>query len=392
MEEKIKEKKLELVHQQSTYKMIIPQEVERKIRLLCREIHNVEWSGVLFYKISGSFEDNSLVITCVDLFQMDEGTESYTEYDMSPDVTGYMVDHPELLDTGIYQGLIHSHNNMASFFSGTDTATLQSEGSDMSHFVSLIVNNAGKYTAGVTRRVTLRQTVNEEFTYPTWSDEKVTGNRVFTIEKEHIQWFNLDIEIERVNNDFEKEMLDRIKEIRSSKANKKTTEAIKPIYYGGYPIGQYGKPVGKVVTPGPANTTPVKREINQVTLFDGMDESMIDYDEFKLSDDIVDWVVKQTITCSVIIPNSSNIDIEKWAKSMDSLYKKRFTNKKEFEVFATNFVDFIVNYTEDPEAAAFLNSGEMAAVLAYQVRKKLSTLPKNEWLNTWIELYEDYIL
>lgn len=279
-----------------------------------------------------------------------------------------------------------------TFFSGTDTATLQSEGSDMNHFVSLIVNNAGKYTAGVTRKATLKQTINEEFTYPTWGDERVTGNRVFTVEKEYIQWFNLDIEIEGVSNDFEKEMLDRIKEIRSSKASKKATEVVRSPHYGGYPIGQYDNPVGRTVAAGPANTTPVKREVKQATLFDEMDETMIDYDRFKLNEDIVDWVVKQTITCSVIIPNSSNIDIEKWAKSMDSLYKKRFTDKKEFEAFAANFVDFVVNYTEDPEAAALLDSTEMAAVLAYQVREKLSTLPENEWLDAWMELYDDYIL
>lgn len=279
-----------------------------------------------------------------------------------------------------------------TFFSGTDTATLQSEGSDMNHFVSLIVNNAGKYTAGVTRKAKLKQTVNEEFTYPTWGDERVTGNRVFTVEKEYIQWFNLDIEIEGVSNDFEKEMLDRIKEIRSSKASKRATEVVRSSHYGDYPIGQYGNPVGRTVTAGPANTTPVKREVKQATLFDEMDETMIDYNKFKLNDDIVDWAVKQTITCSVIIPNSSNIDIKKWARSMDSLYKKRFTDKKEFEAFAANFVDFVVNYTEDPEAAAFLDSTEMAAVLAYQVREKLSTLPKNEWLDAWMELYDDYIL
>ena len=397
MEEKKEEKKLELVHQQSIYKMVIPQEVEKKIRLLCREIHNVEWSGVLFYKVSGSFEDKSLTITCVDLFQMDEGTGGYTEYDMSPDVMGYMVDHPELLDAGVYQGLIHSHNNMATFFSGTDTATLQSEGSDMNHFVSLIVNNAGKYTAGVTRKVKLKQTVNEEFTYPTWGDERVSGNRVFTVEKEYIQWFNLDIEIEGVSNDFEEEMLARIKEIRTNKANfnKKSYEIREgiPSKYGDYPIGSYGSPKGQAVLAGPANTAPIKREVKQPTLFDDVNEElMIDYEKFKLSDEIVDWVVKQTITCSVIIPNSSNIDIEKWARSMDSLYKKRFTDKKEFETFASNFVDFVVNYTEDPEAAAFLDATEMAAVLAYQVREKLNTLPKNEWLDAWMELYDDYIL
>jgi proteasome lid subunit RPN8/RPN11 len=400
--EENKEKKLELVHQQSIYKMVIPQEVEKKIRLLCREIHNVEWSGVLFYKVSGSFEDKSLTITCVDLFQMDEGTGGYTEYDMSPDVMGYMVDHPELLDAGVYQGLIHSHNNMATFFSGTDTATLQSEGSDMNHFVSLIVNNAGKYTAGVTRKAKLKQTVNEEFTYPTWGDERVSGNRVFTVEKEYIQWFNLDIKIEGVSNDFETEMLERIKAIRAAKSSERNIENVRSPYYGGgykkedygkYPIGSYGSPKGHTVLAGPANTTPIKREVKQPTLFDGTgEEFMIDYEKFKLNDEIVDWVVKQTITCSVIIPNSSNIDVEKWARSMDSLYKKRFADKKEFEAFASNFVDFVVNYTEDPEAAAFLDATEMAAVLAYQVREKLNTLPKNEWLDAWMELYDDYIL
>lgn len=404
MEEKKEEKKLELVHQQSTYKMVIPQEVEKKIRLLCREIHNVEWSGVLFYKVSGSFENKSLTITCVDLFQMDEGTGGYTEYDMSPDVMGYMVDHPELLNVGIYQGLIHSHNNMATFFSGTDTATLQSEGSDMNHFVSLIVNNAGKYTAGVTRKAKLKQTVNEEFTYPTWGDERVSGNRVFTVEKEYIQWFNLDIEIEGASNDFEDEMLARIKEIKAAKSSKRNAlytthphynEASRraPLQVGGnyVPIGQYGKPKEtnvREVKAGPANT--INKETKQPTLFSEND-LMIDYDKFKLDENIVDWVVKQTITCSVIIPNSNNIDVEKWARSMDSLYSKRFADMNEFEVFASNFVDFVVNFTEDPEAAAFLDATEMAAVLAYQVRERLSKLPKNKWLDAWMKLYDDYI-
>lgn len=113
MEDKKKTMKLELIHRQSTYKMVVPQEVERKIRLLCREIHNVEWSGVLFYKVNGTFENNDLVVTCIDIFQMDEGTSAYTEYDVSPDIATYMVDHPELLEEDVYHGLIHSHNHMA---------------------------------------------------------------------------------------------------------------------------------------------------------------------------------------------------------------------------------------------------------------------------------------
>lgn len=402
MEEKKEKKKLELVHQQSIYKMVILQEVEKKIRLLCREIHNVEWSGVLFYKVSGSFEDKSLTITCVDLFQMDEGTTGYTEYDMSPDVCTYICNHPELMGAGVYLGLIHSHNNMSTFFSGTDTATLHSEGSDVNHFVSLIVNNAGKYTAGVTRKVKVKQTVTEELSYPTWGDKTESSNKVFTVEKEYIQWFNLDIKIEVDSSDFETEILERIKFIRTNKANKRNIESVKSPYYSeGYkrgdygkcPIGSYGNSKGQAVLVGPTNTIPIKREAKQPTLFDNTnDEYMIDYKRVKLDEKIVDWVVKQTITCSVIIPNSSNIDVDKWAKSMNSLYKKRFADKEEFEAFASNFVDFVINYTEDPESSAFLDATEMAAVLAYQVREKLSTLPKNEWLDAWMKLYDDYIL
>ena len=394
MEEKKKEKKLELLHQQTIYKMVIPQEVEKKIRLLCREIHNVEWSGVLFYKTTGAFEDKSLTITCVDIFQMDEGTGGYTEYDMSPDVCSYICDHPELMEAGIYQGLIHSHNNMATFFSGTDTNTLLAEGSDMNHFVSLIVNNAGKYTAGITRRAKVKQTVNEEFSYPTWGDERVRGNRTFTVEKECVQWFNLDIEIEGVSNDFEEEMLARIKEIRASKVVKSYSRTATSQFpkVGGYPIGDYGTPRVNTVNEtkaGPANMIE-KKEPVQPSLFP--DEVLIDYEHLHINKDIVDWVVEQTITCSLIIPHDSNIDVEKWAKSMDSLYNKRFDNEDEFEAFASNFVDYLVNYTEDPEAAAYLDETEMSAILAYQVREKLSKLPKNKWLDIWMKIYDDYIL
>lgn len=87
-----------------TYDIVIPREVEKKIRLLCREIHNIEWSGVLFYKVEGSFEEENLKIICVDLYQMDIGNSAYTEYTMSPDVATYMLEQG-LLDC--YQGHIH---------------------------------------------------------------------------------------------------------------------------------------------------------------------------------------------------------------------------------------------------------------------------------------------
>lgn len=108
--------KVGIVKRQSTFNIIIPQEVENKIRFLCKNFWDVEWSGILFYKVEGSFEDGSLSIRCVDLLQMDIGTSTYTEFNLSPDISSHMVSHPELLEEGVYQGLIHSHNNMAKQF------------------------------------------------------------------------------------------------------------------------------------------------------------------------------------------------------------------------------------------------------------------------------------
>lgn len=384
MEEKTIMKKLELVHQLNTYKMYIPQDVERKIRLLCREIHNVEWSGILFYRVEGNFEDNSLNIVCVDIFQMDEGTSGYTEFNMSPDVMGYMVDHQELLKEGIYQGLIHSHNNMATFFSGTDTATLQSEGSDTNHFVSLIVNNAGKYTAGITRKAKVKQVVKEEYSYPTWNDSNVSSNRKFNVEKECLQWFNLSITIEGKSDNFESEMLERIKEIRKNKNNNRNNL---PFQNANYIPKSYtpGIQSSSTVPVGPSNLVP-----KQASLFESKD-SEEDYDNIPVDDSIVDWIVKQTITCSIIIPNSSKLDVNKWVNSMDTLYSKRFGTIKEFEYFASGIVDFLINCTDYGNTLSKEDSLELAAATAYKVIEALKELPSNKWIDKWIEIYEEYI-
>ena len=136
----------------TTYNLNIPANVEKKIRHLCTRVHDVEWSGILFYKVDGSFETNDLTATCLDICVMDIGSAGYTKFKDNADIISYRVEHPELLEPGVYEGLIHSHNTMSTFFSGTDTDTLGKEGDDVNHFLSLIVNNAGEYTARITRK------------------------------------------------------------------------------------------------------------------------------------------------------------------------------------------------------------------------------------------------
>lgn len=415
MEEKKEVKPvLELVHRQDIFKIVIPAEVEKKIRFLCKNIWDVEWSGVLFYKVEGAFEDKSLTIRCVDLFQMDIGTSAYTEFNVSPDMATYMVDHPELLEEGIYQGLIHSHNNMATFFSGTDTATLSAEGNDMAHFVSLIVNNAGKYTAGVTRKYKCVQTVSEKYTYPTWNGEVREGVETFDIEEEKLEWFNLDIVFENATDDFETEMMERIKEIKEAKK-----KVVTPMY-GGRNYPQYGN-YGKAITPTKevGSTFPMDEDkyygekrgwhdpqkdkqdkqlpAKQGELpFDQPEEENLDipYGVVTVDEDIVQSIVRQLVTSSIIISNESAVDVKKWANSMESLYRRRFGSVKEFEYFASNYVDYLINYTYDADVMIAVNNDDtvMAALLAHDVREELEKLPKNPWLSVYIKLMDDYII
>lgn len=96
---------LKIKKMSDTFDLYIPKDVEDKIRFICQKIWRDEWSGVLFYTYEGSIEDRNLYIKCKDIYVMDIGSSAYTEFDMSPEVIGYMTENPELLDCQI--GLIH---------------------------------------------------------------------------------------------------------------------------------------------------------------------------------------------------------------------------------------------------------------------------------------------
>lgn len=423
MEEKKTQPVLSLVKGQSIYKIVIPQEVEKKIRLICKNIWEVEWSGVLFYKVEGAFEDKSLTIRCVDICLMDIGTSGATEFKVTPEVSAYMVDHSELTEEGVFSGLIHSHNNMASFFSGTDTSTLLSEGSDMAHFVSLIVNNAGSYTAGITRRIKCSQNVHENTSFITWNNKYEHQINTFDIEEEKIEWFNLAIVFENPDSTTDNEIINRIREIKATKIAEEAKKVpINSMYKAGvYPQNGYNSygnyntskkdfsPVKDAELPFSNYTTHWDaksgwyNEEPSIELPSKKDESFNDPEDYDLSipygvittnPDLVSTVVKQIITSSIIIPNESAVDITKWANNMDSLYTKRFNGIPEFEAFASSYIDFIVNNTIDNEVLMALEYDNTAAsaIIAYDVMKVLSTLPKSIWLDTYIEQLNDYIL
>lgn len=76
-------------HQCSPY-LIINSTVENKIKYLCSKIPDIEWSGILFYKTLGTYEEGLKVI-CTDIFLMDIGSSAYTEFNTSSDIAHYIA-------------------------------------------------------------------------------------------------------------------------------------------------------------------------------------------------------------------------------------------------------------------------------------------------------------
>lgn len=389
-------KVISLVQKSGTYnyKLIIPAEVERKIRFACQKVWSTEWSGTLFFTHEGSFENNDLVIRCVDIYIMDIGTQAYTEFDMNPDVIAYMTENPKLLDCQM--GLIHSHNNMSTFFSGTDIATLKEEGRDRNNFVSLIVNNAGSYTAAITRRIKSKQ-VMESVSYEFFGDGEKQDTKKYVSDADEIEWFYLKIEKEGENYSFP-DMAARLEEIKQAKAER--TEKAKKAQIPAYSGNSYG------IKAGPANLVRKetgKPKVVQPTLFDDVDDLSFDddyslpYGQVTFDKATLKSLVLQLITGSIIISNDSKIDISKWAKSMPTLYEKRFGKGEEgmedFKMWADTYTDYLTWYVTDEKLEELgFDETEICAICAHDMIEELTKLPKNDYIKGYIDALQKYLI
>lgn len=81
-----------------------------KVALTCNKIADVEWSGILIYKVTNPEAPvGELDITVVDFFPMSKDTTAHTDFEYGIEHLEYMVNHNL---TDCRTGLIHSHNKM----------------------------------------------------------------------------------------------------------------------------------------------------------------------------------------------------------------------------------------------------------------------------------------
>lgn len=357
------------------FKLIIPANVQKRLDLVCLKIDTTEWSGSLFYEVEGSWRDNNLVIKVLDFYLQDIGSTSSTTFEQSPDVVRYRVDN-NLLQT--HMGLIHSHHNMASFFSGTDMNTLKSEALDHDHFVSLIVNNKREYVAAITAVIDAERKIStkEKLKYTTFNGEEIIIEDDSIKETEEtakeIIYSMLDIEIEDYENS-NIDIIERIEEIKKEKAAKKVIESN---YYG----GRYGinnsytqhnakpwenknyNPHARANTP-PSYTNPFASHNTQQKLDLDIEEesthtSFLEYmkkkhdtdvevmeemiPEITIDPTIIEYKARQLVSMSRMIPADNDISIRKFISNMDILADKSFSTFDAYKSFIGYYVEDII--------------------------------------------------
>lgn len=325
---------------------------------------------------------------------------------------------------------------MSTFFSGTDTSTLLSEGSDTNHFVSLIVNNAGKYTAGITRKITSRKTITgklkciSDSSYNTYqnavvklanTEEEKEVNQV--AEDNYVEWFELNIEKASVIGEYT-DIEERLKEIKESKQRK----SVKFSGYGGFGgsldwgdnYSGFRDYYNKKNSASQGMKEEEKPAYLQQELFksteskgtkenETLDTKEDDLDELDLSNynatpSIIKMLVRQVLTGSIIISAKPEFDEVSWAKKMDSVFEKRFGsftiegNYKRYDEWVSNFIDTLVYEPDNTLIAKIskdfgieISEADTATVIASDMIAYIDELPDSKCKTIIMKNLETYL-
>ena len=315
---------------------------------------------------------------------MDLGSPGFTQFKMDETVTAYIADNLELFNCDIQ--LIHSHNKMQAFFSGQDQATLREEGNDRNCFVSLIVNNAGTYCAAVTRKLHLTKKVTVEtsgVSYEFFGEGKKTLTAGVppvenTSEEAVIQYFMLDVEVEKVDNPLDY-LDERFEEIEAKK--KKAEIPQKPVYMP--PTREIRDSEFFDWLHSEKSVEPEKAK--QGTLFDEETmEELVDPAKWSPDPTIIHYICCQMLTSSLIV--NKDIDLKQWVtKHMEKKYNEIFEDMDEFERWADSMIEFAVNHYNDPDVPGELYDDwdlYMSKVTG-ALLDELNEYPANEYIDEY---------
>jgi len=250
---------------------------------------------------------------------------------------------------------------MEAFFSGTDLATLRSEGVDRNCFVSLIVNNRGTYSAAVTRKVLLSRKVKEQCAYSLFGeDNPVTQEREYE-EKDlvRIEYAMLDVKRQPVDNplsyiDARFDEIILAKEMRTRPKN--MVKTVRNIPFSDYEASNQ-RIAEKYANAEEVSDFPAAPK--ELSLFPEQEEYSLD----KLEEDdaqgvcavdidptVIHEYVEKMLLCS-LFANTGKLNVKHWVKHhMGVLYDKYFGDSESltFYNYAGWFLEYIFSMFQLP--------------------------------------------
>lgn len=326
----------------------------QKVKYICSLLPNNEWSGILFYKVDNSpLDKNFPDIICEDLLLMDVGGATATEFTMNTEVAAYMAENPNLIDCQI--GLIHSHANMQVFYSGTDLGTLEENGKEVNHFVSVVVNDNNDYLGAITRNVSGLVNENHKINYRSFNNEVGSYTKKDTKEYTEVQYCIFDVnytdgvELSQSYKDYLSERVERLKK-------------------------EHKAPYGK-----------------ELTLWDDNDDFSTGYRRYTpehynrvKKDTNVDLACLQLVTLNPFADQFNTIYLDKYATYLPVKVNNRFPEESEefyhqyLSLFVDTWIGEIVN-TENPK-------GFLEAVIG-----RLQEFNQNFYIKSIVEELTEYI-
>jgi hypothetical protein len=151
-----------------------------------------------------------------------------------------------------------------------------------------------------------------------------------------------------------------------------------------------------------SDSEPKESESKQLQLFTDKEmgkeaeaEEIVDipYDKVHINPNIVFDSITQIITGDLFSTYKQNIDINKWATNMESLYTKRFgsPDNDDFKYWVDNLLDFLAGEVHDNR---LIENGEdyMWAIWAYDVMVELEKFPKNKYLEAFSKSLERWLI
>lgn len=198
-------------------KLEISKALATQIDELHREIGNLEWSGILVYRvINGDInKPDDFHVIAEGLLPMNVGSSGYTEYDGDASVLE-VYDHYPKLDPedntrNIWRiGQIHTHHSMGAYFSSTDIDELRENAGKYPYYLSLIVDTKLTYKAKIAFVAQKAVSSTTKLTFSAGAGKRLRN--IFQREKKNeTMLVSFDLDVDFQNEDWFKDKIKALK-------------------------------------------------------------------------------------------------------------------------------------------------------------------------------------